>query len=405
MSSRCAGLALLAFLAACSRLAAQDVRPAAALDRALLDYRDELGELRRQCQVRALPPARFFLFGMGDRRKLLYARGELTDARTGELLRRWDVVRDWILPAEYSVVLETRDGQQVAIVEDEEAVWLRRGSVRERIAGSSSGTRLTLPSFSGHPRAAVLKVLHQEILWNIVDGKPLPNVFVYSRPWYRDGAMVAMVLERTGNLPLIKDWILGLREPFDRNNAGEAEADNPGEVLYLISLVSDRSHPLVPGLLEQLHRLEKGGHIEGRSDFAPHPVYQTNWARLGLKSLGLPCHYEVPSSTIPMRGFAGGLNRGSSAPRGNPASAWIIPTSPGPRPISPTASRVRSATWTIRCRGRPGPARRTTRAWAGLMQGSPRAGCASLTPGTPPRCSWPFSTSKVQPWPGPVGGP
>lgn len=40
--------------------------------------------------------------------------------------------------------------------------------------------------------------------------------------------MVALALKETGNLGLLKPWILGLREPFDKNNQGETEADNPG---------------------------------------------------------------------------------------------------------------------------------------------------------------------------------
>ncbi len=44
------------------------------------------------------------------------------------------------------------------------------------------------------------------------DGKPLPNFFVYDKPWYRDGAMMAMAFEKKGNLPALKDWILGLRD-------------------------------------------------------------------------------------------------------------------------------------------------------------------------------------------------
>ena len=43
-----------------------------------------------------------------------------------------------------------------------------------------------------------------------------------------------------------------------------------------------------------MKRCEKGKHIEGRSDFAPHPVYQTKWAKFGLRSLGLEDPYEVP---------------------------------------------------------------------------------------------------------------
>lgn len=34
-----------------------------------------------------LPRCPFYLFGMGVRRKLLYRRGELLDALTGEVLR------------------------------------------------------------------------------------------------------------------------------------------------------------------------------------------------------------------------------------------------------------------------------------------------------------------------------
>ena len=126
------------------------------------------------------------------------------------------------------------------------------------IAESPEPERVRLPSFAGQQHANILRVLHQEILINIVDGRPVPNFLVYSRPWYRDSALMAMVLARTGNLGLIKDWILQLREPYDRNNAGEREADNPGEVLYLISLVSDRSHPLVPGSAPGTEETAKG---------------------------------------------------------------------------------------------------------------------------------------------------
>jgi len=108
--------------------------------------------------------------------------------------------------------------------------------------------------------------------------------------------MMAMVFAKTGNLGLIKDWVLGLRDPFDKNNGGETEADNLGQALYLISLVGDQMHPLVPAIRRELTRFEKGRHIEGRSDFAPHPVYQTKWAKFGLMSLGLDDPYCVPKT-------------------------------------------------------------------------------------------------------------
>jgi hypothetical protein len=47
--------------------------------------------------------SRFFLFGMGNRRKLIYRAGKLMDAFTGEVLRRWKVISEAIEPAEYRV--------------------------------------------------------------------------------------------------------------------------------------------------------------------------------------------------------------------------------------------------------------------------------------------------------------
>ena len=133
------------------------------------------------------------------------------------------------------------------------------------------------------------------MLVNIADGAPLPNYLVYRKPWYRDAAMVAMALARTGNIAVIRDWILGLSEPFDRNNAGHREPDNLGQALYLISLVSDRSHPLAPVILDSIAEFDRGGYICGITDFREHPVYQTRWLKFGLRALGLPDPFVVPA--------------------------------------------------------------------------------------------------------------
>ena len=110
--------------------------------------------------------------------------------------------------------------------------------------------------------------------------------------------MVALALKETGNLDLLKPWILGLREVFDKNNKGETEADNLGQALFLVSLVSDRNHPLVAKVLAEVPRFEKsdvtGKFILGRSDFNDHPVYQTKWLKYGLRALGLPDPYIIP---------------------------------------------------------------------------------------------------------------
>ncbi len=256
-----------------------------------IEYHACLEALRAKWKgARLLPESRFFLFGMGPRRKLLYLSGKLRDALSGESLYTWPVIEEAIFPPGYAVYLRLEGGGQVEIVEDEEAVWLVEDGQRRAI----SHGQVNLPKFQNHPWAPVLRVLHQEILVSIVDGKPVPNLWAYPRPWYRDGAMMAMVLKETGNLALLRDWILSLREPTDRNNAGETEADNLGQALYLVSLVSNQAHPLVQAVLHELPRFTREGSIYGRTDFAEHPVYATKWAKFGLSRLGLPDPFQIP---------------------------------------------------------------------------------------------------------------
>ena len=269
---------------------------------ALQAYRESLAQLRQEhTNQRELPDLKFFLFGMGDRLKLIYRNGRLLNALTGNIEEQWAVEREVIVPSEYLVHLVLTDGQTIQIREDETGVWLLQTSKRPKlIPGTRS--RLTLPRFANNRYGPVLRVLHQEVLINVINGRPVPNFLVYFKPWYRDATLMAMVLRATDNLPLIRDWIMAIRDPFDRNNHGIAEADNPGEVLFLVSLVSDKNHPVVPMALDSIRRFVvtprppegSGPYIVGKTDYAEHPVFQTKWLKYGLKSLGLPDPYVIP---------------------------------------------------------------------------------------------------------------
>jgi hypothetical protein len=268
--------------------------PAAA---GLAKYRAELQAFRAEFGgARELPETQFFLFGMGQRAKLLYKADSLVNATTGKLLRQWPVKTVTIVPPAYCVSLTTASGSSVRILEDEQAVWIEEKGARRAVDGTEHPVRL--PDFKEYRYPQVLRVLHQELLVNIIDGKPVPNFFVYPKPWYRDGAMMAMCYKATDNLNLIRDWVLGLTEPYDRNNSGETEADNLGQALYLVSLVADKNHPLVAKVLKEMPRFEVdapgGKYLKGRSDFAFHSAYQTKWAKYGLRALGLPDAYVVP---------------------------------------------------------------------------------------------------------------
>lgn len=244
----------------------------------------------------------FALFGMGHRRKLLYRDGRLLDALTGELLREWPAAAADYEPSEYRVTLRLREGTSVVLWEDEQAAWLREGDETTCLTESP----VNLPSFDPHPQAPLLRRLHHELLVSIVHGAPLPNLFVYQKPWYRDAAMVALCLQQTGNVPLLTDWIANLTEPFDRNNAGNQEPDNLGQFLYLLSLappypplrlgegLSDPEGRRVRAILAAAETFRQGDHLLGITDGQEHPVYQTKWLKFGLQALGLPDAWIIP---------------------------------------------------------------------------------------------------------------
>ncbi|MFH1068357.1 MAG: hypothetical protein V1794_01945 [Candidatus Glassbacteria bacterium] len=256
-------------------------------------YKNAKALLAKNCPTtREMPDARFFLFGMGHRTKYLYKDGALTQIFGDDTVGSWQVEKEVIMPSEYTVYFGTAGGGKVFIQEDEKGVWLEEDGRRKLL---SEGP-VTLPEFEGKTYGPLLKVLHQEILVNVLPAGPVPNLFVYGKPWYRDAAMICACLKLTGNLHLVKDWILGLSEPYDLNNGGDKEPDNLGQALYMISLVSDTSHPLVARILADAQTISRDGYISGRTDGGPHPVYQTMWLRYGLGALGLPDPYAPPDT-------------------------------------------------------------------------------------------------------------
>jgi hypothetical protein len=237
--------------------------------------------------------AKYLLFGMGRRRKLLYLPGgRLLDALTLESLRTWEVHNEKIDAPEYRVDIETHDSQKVTILEDEEGVWIEEHG---ECTPLTRGDRVNLPRFAGHPYAPWLRALHAELLVNLMPAGPVPNLWVYPRPWYRDAAMILMCLRHTGNLHLVEPWVMGLSKVFDRNNAGESEADNLGQVLFMLSLFGVTEHPIAERVLKAIPDFRKRDYIIGRTDGAEHPAYQTKWLKFGLKALALDDPFHIPA--------------------------------------------------------------------------------------------------------------
>jgi hypothetical protein len=235
-----------------------------------------------------LAEPRFFIFGPGPRRKYIYRGGQLIDARGRGCVRSWDVAAERFEPAEYRVSLTLRSGREVVIQCDEQGLWI----VEDQQRGLVSHAALRLPRFEDRPCAPLLRILHHDILVNIVDGVPLPNLLAHRRPSLRHAALMAMVLKETGNLDLLRPWILGLRDPFA---GAERSPDNLGQALYLASLVSDRAHPVVEAVLRAIPQFRRNNHLGGATDGAEHPVYQTKWLKFGLRALGLDDPYVIPT--------------------------------------------------------------------------------------------------------------
>jgi hypothetical protein len=263
----------------------------------LEDYRTELKRFRAEFGSNVtMPNIKFFMFGMGNRLKMIYKRGLLINSLTGDTLKKYDVADELIIPPEYTVYLKLKNCRTVIIRENEEGVWIVEGKSPKRIQGTE--TPVLLPDFKTYSYPSIMKVLHHEILINILDSKPLPNFLVYDNPWRRDAAMMAMCLKATKNLGLIKDWVLSLNDPYDHNNNGEAEADNLGQTLYLLSLFTNKEHPMVSEIINEVNKCAVNNgqkkYIAGRTDFHVTPCYQTKWLKYGLRAIGLPDDYSIP---------------------------------------------------------------------------------------------------------------
>ena len=225
------------------------------------------------------PENQFFLFGMGDREKYIYKNKCLIRYKDNKIVYAWNGYDEEFLYDEYTVVLTKNNGERVVISENEEGFFVNSTCLCR--------SQINLPTFEGHKYQKHLRILHHEILVNIIDGKPVPNYFVYKKPWYRDGAMMGMVLKATGNLHLIKDWVLSLTDLYDRNNAGNCEPDNLGQLLYLISLVSDKKNPMVEKIITEAKRICENGLLTGKTDFNDHQIYSTLWLKFALDQLSM----------------------------------------------------------------------------------------------------------------------
>lgn len=225
------------------------------------------------------PENNFFLFGMGHRQKYVYKNGNLTNIKTSKIEFSWNVDSEEFIYHQYTVILHLSDGKSITIYENEIGLFIDDLCIEK--------SYIHLPDFKEYKYSKALRILHHEVLINFNGTIPVPNIYVYDKAWYRDGAMMALVLNETGNIDLLKNWALSITSLYDMNNANHREPDNLGQLAFILSFFVDKSYPLVSEIVKEAKRIMKNGVLTGITDFNHHEIYSTLWLKYGLDKLGV----------------------------------------------------------------------------------------------------------------------
>ena len=236
------------------------------------------------------PEKQFYIFGMGNREKFIYKEGgTLTNFPTNEVVFTWDVKREKFLYDRYMVVIWTNDGKTFLISENSYGTYIYNITDGEKklICTLCESDYINLPDFEECEYPEQLRILHGEILVSFNGNLPVPNLYTYKTPWYRDSAMMALVLEKTKNLHLIKPWALSVKSLYDKNNKGNCEPDNLGQLAFVLSYFVDKNYPLIAEIYNEAERIAYGGLLRGLTDYGNHEIYSTLWLKFAFDRLGI----------------------------------------------------------------------------------------------------------------------
>lgn len=237
----------------------------------------------------------YYFFGLGNRKKLVYTKGNLIDIDNKEVLYSFNLKEQIIIPNLYSVLIQTKNNDYIKIYEDNLGVHYNKNGKDEIITGTNN--ELSLYDFSNEKYSNIKKVLYGEILFNIKDNKIYPNILVYDNPWYRDAALTTMVLKKTNSTYLIKEWVENISELYDKQNKGNLEPDNLGELLYILSSQDNINYELVNRIEEEAERIASsnpnGYYLYGKTDYQDEYLYQNLWYKLGIESVGRNFKFDI----------------------------------------------------------------------------------------------------------------
>ena len=245
------------------------------------------------------PEKQFFIFGMGNREKYIYKEGgELISFKTNEIVYRFNVKSEKFLFDRYTVVVWTNDEKTYILNEDSYGAYIYEviGEEKRLVEILCTSEYINLPSFEEYKYQEQLRILHHEILISFNGDLPVPNIFTYKKPWYRDGAMMALVLEKTKNLHLIRPWALSVKSLYDKNNKGNCEPDNLGQLAFILSYFVDKEYPLISEIYNEAERIAENGLLRGLTDYSNHEIYSTLWLKYAFNRLDIRADFiKIPN--------------------------------------------------------------------------------------------------------------
>lgn len=266
----------------------------------LENYKKEYDELKTTYQVQTTVDPNWFdyyYFGMGNRKKYYYKANQIIEIDSKKVVKEFDEKEHYLIPNLYTVLIETKNGKFIKIMEDEDGVHFIENNKEEILEGTD--VKLSLETFENQKYQNVKKVLYGELLFNIKDSIIYPNIIVYQNPWYRDAAITCMVLKQTNNTDLITDWVMNIEDIYDRQNNGVEEVDNLGELLYILSTQEKRREDLIKRIEDEAERIARlnpnGYYLYGKTDFGDQYLYQNLWYEFGLRSLGKTSSFDINS--------------------------------------------------------------------------------------------------------------
>lgn len=273
----------------------------------LSEYQEEYNEWLKEHEYELtdrINGSDYYYFGFGNRKKYGYFKNRLIELDTKKEIKTFDEKDHIMIPNEYEVLIETKDNHFIKIKEDKDGVHYIEDGKETILEGTD--LEINLFDFSNQKYSNMKKVLYGEILFNIKDNVIYPNIVVYDKPWYRDAALACMVLKQTNNTDLIKDWVLNITEIYDKQNDGIEEADNLGELLYILSTQEEKNYDLIRRIEEEAERIassnEDGYYLKGKTDFGDMYLYQNLWYKLGIESIGKTFKFDL--SSIPEDSYA-----------------------------------------------------------------------------------------------------